>query len=80
MNKQKINGASWCEDAGLFFQLWQMLLLVVGAYQPFTEPPHIQHKAFLVARSEFGLESILFKVLTRHLNPNASEILSQYLC
>lgn len=56
MNKQKINGASWCEDAGLFFQLWQMLLLVVGAYQPFTEPPDMLHKAFLVARSGFGLE------------------------
>ena len=43
MNKQKINVASWCEDAGLFSQLQQMLLLVSGAYQPFAEPPDIQH-------------------------------------
>lgn len=49
MNKQKIDVASWCEDAGLFSQLWQMLLLVSGAYQlfaVFAEPPDIHHKAF----------------------------------
>lgn len=46
MNKQKIDVASWCEDARLFSQLWQMLLLVGGAYQLFAEPPDIHHKAF----------------------------------
>lgn len=62
MNKQKINGASWCEDAGLFSQLRQTLLLGGGAYQPFAEPPDIQHKAFDVTRSWLGFDSILLNL------------------
>lgn len=62
MNKWKINGASWREDAGLFSQLQQMLLLVTGAYQPFAEPPDNLHNAFDVSRTVWRFNSILFKL------------------
>lgn len=62
MNEQKINLAPWCEDAGLFSQLRQMLLLVVGAYPAFSDPPDFQHSAFDVSMSRLEFDCILLNL------------------
>lgn len=46
-----------------------MLLLVDGAYQPFAEPPDIQHNAFDVNRSGLAINSELNPLVIMNPKP-----------